>query len=422
MLPGSRGVVFNVEPVDNTDDQRDIDIVDVTTGERRTLVRNGTYARYAARALLYGQAGSLYALPFDAARLAVTGPASPVLGDVRMDLEATGRMFVDVALSGALAYVPGFPRPGVRRLVWMDRQGVATPVTTETRAYRGGRLSPDGRSLAVTMQDGGITTLWLFDLGRRTWNRLTTEGEAVTPAWTPDSRRILFSANLRNGAGIHVVPADGSAPPSPIAAAGTQLIDMPEVQPGGRQALVALQDASGDDIYRLSLDGRATLEPVVTGLGSQVSPALSPSGRFLAYSSNESGRREIFVRSMTGQEQKWTVSVAGGSTPRWRQDERELFYVEEHATDGRVDRGRGHAVVRGAARPLRRAGAGGERDRPRPLRRDARWPAVSRRAARSVGNRAALDRRRPALRRRTHGASAALALAMAPTCGARHRM
>ncbi|MBP7775859.1 MAG: serine/threonine-protein kinase [Acidobacteria bacterium] len=328
VLPGSRGVVFNVEPVDNTDDQRDIDMVDVMTGERRTLVRNGTYARYTAGALLYGQAGSLYALPFDAARLTVTGPAAPVLGDVRMDLAATGRVFADVALSGALAYVPGFPRPGVRRLVWMDREGVATPVTTETRAYRGGRLSPDGRSLAVTIQDAGNTALWLFDLGRRTWNRLTTEGEAVTPSWTPDSRRILFSANLRNGAGIHVVPADGSAPPSPIAAAGTQLIDMPEVQPDGRQALVALQDASGDDIYRLSLDGRATLEPVVTGLGSQVSPARSPSGRFLAYSSNESGRREIFVRAMTGEEQKWTVSVAGGSTPRWRQDERELFYVE----------------------------------------------------------------------------------------------
>ena len=328
MLPGSRGVVFNVETAGGGPGARSIDALDLVSGARTTLVKGGTNARYLDGALLYGQAGSLYALPFDASRLTVTGAPQPVVDDVRMDLPSTGRMFAEAAVSGALAYVPGFPRPGQRRFVWLNRSGQATPVTDQTRAFRGGRLSPDGRSLAVTMQDSGATTLWLYDLSRKTWNRLTSEGQAETPAWTPDSRHILFSADLRNGRGIHRVAADGSQAPTAVKTDQSLLIDMPQVLPGGSAALVAVQDANGDDLYRLSLDGRGTLEPVVVGLGSQASPAMSPSGRFLAYSSNESGRREVFIRSTAGDGRKWTVSVAGGSTPRWRADERELFYVE----------------------------------------------------------------------------------------------
>ena len=327
VLPGSRGVVFNVETAGDVAGARAIAVVDLASGVRTTIVTEGTYPRYVDGALLYGQAGSLYAVPFDPSRLIVTGAPQPVVDDVRMDLPSTGRVFADAAVSGALAYVPGFPRPGSRRLVWVDRTGQATPVMAETRAYRGARVSPDGRSLAVTIQDSSVTSLWLYDLDRKTWNRLTNGGQTTTPAWSPGGQHILFSAE-QDGRGILSVPADGSAAPSRIKADSSLLIDMPDVLPGGTGALVVVQDANGDDIYRVSLDGRGALEPVVVGLGSQVSPALSPSGRFLAYSSDESGRREVFIRSTAADGRKWTVSVAGGSTPRWRADERELFYVQ----------------------------------------------------------------------------------------------
>ena len=326
VLPGARAVVFNVELADETAGTRHIDLLEFATGARRTIVASGSYPRFAAGRLLYGEAGNLYAVPFDTARLSMTGTPVPVLDDVRMDLTATGRVFADASLSGALAYVPGFPRPGARRLLWLDRAGTVTPVTAETRAYRGAQLSPDGRSLAVLIEDVAGTAVWLLDLARNTWDRLTSAGEATTPAWTPDGRRILFSASLGGSPGIHTVPADGSGTSSPVSAAPL-LIDMPDVLPDGTRALVAAQDAEGDDISYLSLaDGALT--PLVTGPGSQVSPALSPSGRYLAYTSNESGRREVFIRAMTGEPRRWTVSVAGGAAPRWRRDERELFYVE----------------------------------------------------------------------------------------------
>ncbi len=327
VLPGSRGVVFNVETAGGSAGSRSLDLLDVVTATRTRLVTAGSYARYVDGALLYGQAGSLYALPFDSARLQVTGSARPVVDDVRMDLVNTGRVFADASASGVLVYVPGFPRPGHRRLLWVNRLGKTTPVTPDVRPYRGVRLSPDGQNLAVTIQEGAVTTLWTHDLRRQTWNRLTSGGQTSTPAWTPDGRRIVFSAE-QNGRGILMAAADGSDTPVVMKVDARLLIDMPDVLPGGARALVAVQDATGDDIYELSLDGQGTLTKVIAGPGGDASPAMSPSGRYLAYSSNESGRREVFIRAMQGSGRKWTVSVAGGSAPRWRADERELFYLE----------------------------------------------------------------------------------------------
>jgi eukaryotic-like serine/threonine-protein kinase len=351
VLPGSRAVLFNVEPEDDDAGLRRIELVELLSGRRRRVVNSGTYARFSAGHLLFGQAGTLHAVPFDLDRLIVTGPAVPVLDDVRMDLQATGRVFVDVALSGTLAYVPGFPHPGIRRLVWRDREGRPTPVTEDSRSYRGARLSPDERHLAVLVEDVSSTTVWLFERGRNTWSRLTSSGEASTPAWTPDGLRILFSASLNGQTGIHAVPVDGSAAASPVSTGSMSVMDMPEVLPDGTQALVAVQSADGDDIGGLSFaDGALT--PVVTGPGNQVSPSQSPSGRFLAYSSNESGRSEVFVRTRRENGRKWTVSVAGGTTPRWRADERELFYVQGtslmavpiEATADTIAFGRPHAL------------------------------------------------------------------------------
>ena len=209
VLPGVQAALFNVEPQSNHEEDRTIDVVRLDTGERRTLVRNASYARYVGGYLLYGQAGTLFAAPFDLSRLELTGPPVAVLEDVRMDLTATGRVFVDVSPSGSLVYVPGFPRPGERSLVWINRQGQLEPVTEDKRAFRSARLSPDGHSVAVTIQDSS-NNLWVHDLRRASWNRLTFEGNVLTPAWTPDGQRVIYSANPAGPRRIFWVPADGS--------------------------------------------------------------------------------------------------------------------------------------------------------------------------------------------------------------------
>jgi len=327
VLPGSRIVIFNAESATASESGRTIEALDLVAGTRRTLVQEGTFARVVADVLLYLKSGTLFAAPFDPSRLAITGPAVPVLDDVRMDPTATGRAFLDISPTGALVYVPGFPRPGARRLTWIDRQGVTTPVAPETRAFRGARLSPDGWRIAATTFETTFT-LWVFDLQRTTWNRVATEGEITTPAWTPDGRMVLFASSKPDGLGIYQVRPDGSAPPEPLYTPHAGVVDMPAVTADGRTVYVAMQNPASDDIYAVSMTAPHNATPVLTGPGGEVAPATSPSGRYLAYSSNETGRREIYIRALDGSGARWTVSITGGTSPKWRADEREMFYLE----------------------------------------------------------------------------------------------
>ncbi len=327
LLPGGQAALFNVEKATGREEDRTIDVVSLDTGERRTLVRAASYPRYVDGYLVYGQGGTLFAAPLDAGRLELTGPGIAILEDVRMDLRSTGRVFVDITPAGSLAYVPGFPRPGERSLMWIDRQGHSVPVTPEKQAFKGVRLSPDGQSLAVTIQEA-TDNLWIFDLRRTAWNRLTSEGDARTLAWTPDGQRVVFSSSKTGQPSLYWVSADGSGQPERLTPPTDALIDMPSIAPDGRTALVAVQNSRGDDIYSLSLEGPRTLEPFMATAAEEASPAISPSGRLVAYTSTESGRREVYVRPFGKQGRKWTVSTGGGSAPKWRRDERELFYLE----------------------------------------------------------------------------------------------
>jgi serine/threonine-protein kinase len=327
VLPGSRGVVFNVELTGSTP-PRAIDVMDLETRVRHTLVAGATDARYLDGVLVYGRAGALVAVPFDLARLAVAGSETTVLEDVRQDERSTGKSFADLSPGGTLVFVPGYPRPAQRELVWLDRTGQPTPVATETRPFLGARVAPDGQRLAVVVQESG-RSLWAYDLRRQTWSRLTPGNADVdTPSWAPDSGRIFFSWNPRGLRGVYSVPADGSAPPTELALREGWLFDMPSVAPAAPVALLAVQVARGDDLYTLTLDGQHRLDPFLATPANEASPVFSPSGRFVAYTSNESGRREVYIRPFAAPGPKWIVSTAGGTTPRWRGDEREIYYLE----------------------------------------------------------------------------------------------
>jgi predicted Ser/Thr protein kinase len=211
LLPGGRAAVFATVPVGRREQDATIDVVRLDTGGRRTLVRGGLYPRYLDGHLLYASDGRIVAAPFDLGALATIGPAVPVLNDVRIDLQPDPRILMDVSAAGVLAYVPGAAGVAERELVWLDRNGVATAIVNEKRPYRGAQLAPDGRSLAVLIDSPPTTSLWTHSLERRTWNRLTFDQDVSTPAWTPDSARIVYSADgLRR---TYVVAADGGEKP-----------------------------------------------------------------------------------------------------------------------------------------------------------------------------------------------------------------
>jgi serine/threonine protein kinase/Tol biopolymer transport system component len=325
LLPGGRAVVFGVMPRQFYEERATIDVVRLDTGARRTLLRGGIYPRYLDGHLLYAYAGRLVSAPFDLARLELTGPGVPILDDVRMDLWPARRVLMDVSESGSLAYVPGAVRVAERELVWLDRRGVATLAISEKRAYKGAQLSPDGTSLAVLIEGAPTTSLWNYSLDRRTWNRLTFDQDVSTPAWTPDGARIIYSSDGERA--TFAVAANGGEKPSRLTHPSAIGGDMPAVAPNGRIALVSVQDRRGDDIAALTLDGRQSTTPFQADDGNEASPAFSPDGRYVAYSSTASGRREVYIRPFTGPSHKWPVSIDGGGTPRWRRDGRELFFL-----------------------------------------------------------------------------------------------
>ncbi len=326
ILPGGRAALFSTMPAGRRDEQNaTIELVRLDTGARRTLLRGGIHPRYVDGHLLYADGGRIVAAPFDLSRLELTGAGVPVLDDVRIDLSPTRRVLMDVSASGSLVYVPGISGLAERELVWLDRRGVATVAVTDKRPYTGAQLSPDGQSLAVLIEGSPTTSLWNYSLARRTWTRLTFDQDAFTPAWTPDGARIVYSSEGQRA--TYAVAADGAGRPVRLTPESSLAGDMPAISPDGRIVLISVQDSHGDDIVSLTLDEQRTIAPFQADAGNEASPAFSPDGKYVAYSSTASGRREVYIRPYMGPVRKWPVSIDGGIVPRWRRDGRELFYI-----------------------------------------------------------------------------------------------
>jgi len=328
ILPGGRAALFTITVPSGRLDEARIALLSLETAEWKVLFQGGSVARYMHTGhVVYASGGSLLAAPFDVERLEVMGPALPVLEDIRMNA-GTGMASAhfDVSSTGSLAYIPGYPRPSKRSLVWVDRQGTAEPATQQRRAYWGPRLSPDGTRLAVNIESSAAKSdVWVVELLHEGWTRLTFQEANHLPRWSPDGRRLVFASNREGPYNLFWVPADGSAPPE-------RLTSSPDWQfpaswsPDGRHLAFQQNSESSNDIWVLELDGDHGSRPYLATPFHERNAEFSPDGRWLAYHSNESGRYEVYVRPFPGPGQKWPISRGGGREPVWSRDGRELFY------------------------------------------------------------------------------------------------
>jgi Tol biopolymer transport system component len=264
------------------------------------------------------------AVPFDLARLKVTGASQPVLEDVPLDA-TNGNSLFSFSQGGSLVYIPASVVGGDRLLVWVDRDGKSQPVTDMRRRYAHPKLSPDGRRLAVTIQRGN-QDVWVHETARGTLTRLTFgEGTEKFPLWTPDGRRLIFQSE-QPIFDLYSKPADGSVREEALLT--SQYDKQPSsFSPDGR--VLAYVEANPDtlgDIWLLPLEGERKPQPFLRTQFDEKFPAFSPDGRWLAYQSNESGRTEIYVQEYPGPGAKQQVSIEGGTEPVWARSGRELFY------------------------------------------------------------------------------------------------
>jgi serine/threonine-protein kinase len=298
----------------------------LATGKLTRFEQTGSNPRYVSsgHVVLATRTGRLLAVPFDPSRLEITGSPVPVADGIVVGPGGGARLGMSV--DGAFAYVSG---PVVLSdLVMVDRSGSTRPLPTEPQGYIAPRISPDGRRIAVEVDEPDLVNadVWVYDIARHTRTRLTFDQSGRRPIWTPDGRRIVYSRGQFSQADLSWIPSDGTGP-------AESLLVTPDDQwagditPDGRTLLFR---AGGGgpvrSIYTLSLQGPRAPQPFLVNQFENHSPSLSPDGHWVAYVSDELGRLEVYVRPFPGPGGRWQVSLDGGTEPLWAPNGRELFY------------------------------------------------------------------------------------------------
>ena len=299
-----------------------IAIHSLTSGVR-TVLLPGADARYVSTGhLVYALDDGLFGVAFDADSLTISGGAvSLVQGVARATFAASANYAV--ADDGTLMYLAGSGASD-SRLVWVDRDGREEPVDAPIRHYRAVALSPDRERVAVGVFDtGGNEDVWVWDLLRRTFTRLTRdEGSERNPIWTPDGARVVFESD----SGMFWMVADGTGDIEQIP--GSEPGSTPFTWAGDGRLVFDFLRPDGRDIRAMPLDGDAA-ETLLDGPFGEQRGTIAPDGRWLAYESRQSGDYEIYVRPFPDVDAgRWQISTSGGLEPKWSPDGSELFYVE----------------------------------------------------------------------------------------------
>ena len=277
--------------------------------------------------LLYIREGNLMALPFDSKQLQATGEQFPVADHVQVYRNTAMGVF-SASNSGVLAYEQG-GSPPTSHLTWYGRNGKLLSVIGPPDDYEDPRISPDGRRVAVTRRDPdtGISNIWLYDMATHAPTRFTYFPTFDhIPSWSPDGKQIVFDTNRNGAADVFVKAFGGDEKPLVHSREAKQPTDWSA--DGTRIVIQILNSMTKWDLAMLTFgDGRIT--PLLRDSANEKEGQISPNGKWIAYSSDESGRPDLYVSRFPSMSGRWQLSSTGGggSQARWRRDGREIFFL-----------------------------------------------------------------------------------------------
>ena len=339
VLPGGAAVLFTVGTYGSPDSYENsrIDAFIVASGERRTVFEGASIVRYLPGRLVFSRGGLLYAVAFDATSLAVSGTPTTIARGVGGDV-TTGAVHFAVSEEGTLVYIPDDSGGGVRRRVtWVSPTGAAEPLSLPPNAYNDLRISPDDSRMAVVVGASGSGDIWIHDFRRATFTRLTFDSVNASPIWSKDGQYVYFAAIDSSGlkTTIRRRRADGGRDAETLGAVDSRLYLRGLT---GDETTIFADDFTreGDvrgkraEVALVSLTPSVTERIIVSTPGDDFESSLAPNGRWFAYSSDESGRAEIYVRDLSNDGGRWQVSTTGGQEPRWSPDARTLYYRFEN--------------------------------------------------------------------------------------------
>ncbi len=271
--------------------------------------------------LLFVRNGILMASPFDTGKLELKG--EPVqLGQEIAGSEQFGGADFSVSENGLLVFRKEMYQD--ENLIWYDRSGRETGSLTDPGEYGDPALSPDDKRLALARFDSqtGVQDIWIHDSSRGILSRFTFSG-ADDPTWSPDGSDIIYSTG-----DLYKKSALGTKEPELLLKSNMDKVPMDWSSDGKYLLYVTHESATGSDIWALPLEKGSKPFPLLQTSFVEAHGQISPDVRWIAYSSNESGKYEVYVQSFPSPEHgKWKISTNGGTMPRWSKDGKELFYL-----------------------------------------------------------------------------------------------
>jgi len=328
-LPGSRGVLFTVCTSGCV--TVSVHVLDLHTGQDRLLLNDVATAWYLPTGQLFfiRRDGAGLVAPFNLERLQVTGAPVPVLERVRISV---GQALLTWSQSGSLVFLEGDGAGTDLEMMRVSPDGRAVPIdTTWHGGFNSAALSPDGRRLAIGVGlTSGTLGIWIKQLDRGPFTRLTFGGQDRRPAWSPDGKLVAFIRDSLTSSSVYARAVDGSTAERLLARLDRQVQEL-TWSPDGRWLVLRTDNgaAGAGDIVGVRTSGDTTPVPLVASGFTELEPAVSPDSRWLAYASDESGTNEIYVRPFPGTSGgRWQVSTGGGTEPRWSHDGRELFFLD----------------------------------------------------------------------------------------------
>ena len=332
-------------------------LASLDSADRKLLLNaDSTNVLYSQGHLLFLRDKTLMAQRFDTRRLALIGDEFPIAESIQTQGTVNPYGLFSASENGVLVYQAGSGTGG-SQLVWFDRTGKQIGVLGDSTANADPEISPDGKRLLDNKppQAGNTVDIWVYDLARGLPTRFTFGDDAFASIWSPDGSGVVFNSRRKGHLDLYKKASSGAGAEEPLLTDNFDKYPL-SWSPDGRFILYRSAGASTDfNLFVLPLSGDRKPFPF---LNSDTKFAVlfgqfSPDGRWVAYTSTESGRTEIYVAPFPGPGGKWQISTGGGSSPRWRRDGTEIFYLSpDNKLMVAAVNGKGPSIEVGAVRPL----------------------------------------------------------------------
>ena len=341
-LPGGRAVLFVCQMGSASYESGTIEAVRLDTGERKVLVRGGSFPRYAESGhLLYVKQGAVYAVPFDPSRLEVHGEGRPVLtgifstGDAVGAGSGNGSAQFAVSSNGRAVYLPtGKQSQAQLTLAVVDRSGKVTYEYREQKLFRDPKFSTDGKRIAVRVLGDRTEHLHILDVDRSTLTQIMFDANySGLPVWSPKGDQIAYATD-RSGRGLEIflMRSDGTGEQQALTSgSGTTRVPSSFSPDGRLLVFFEINPKTNMDVMVLSLADKK-ITPFLNSPNVELLGNFSPDGRWMAYQVvDTNGKTEVFVRSYPDGGALRQVSNGGGAIPYWTKGGREIVYLSGKA-------------------------------------------------------------------------------------------